>query len=91
MTKVMSVLLQVDDQLIAQKLFNRLYEIQDETLHHQVIKLHGYTCMLKLLKMFEGDLEVEKRIVDFLVALPKTTKNGITSSQIDKSFYSFMT
>lgn len=83
-TKVMSVLLQVDDQLIAQKLFNRLYEIQDETLHHQVIKLHGYTCMLKLLKMFEGDLEVEKRIVDFLIALPKTTKNGITSSQIDK-------
>lgn len=83
-TKVMSVLLQVDDQLITMKLFNRLLSIEDETLHHQVIKLHGYTCFVKLLQMFEGDLEVQGQLIQFLLALPKTTKNGITTSQIDK-------
>ncbi|QLL30390.1 hypothetical protein HG536_0A02070 [Torulaspora globosa] len=83
-TKVMSVLLQADDRLIAQKLFNRLYEIEDESLHHQVIKLHGYTCLAKLLQIFEDDLEMGQKIVSFLLKLPKTTKNGITASQIDQ-------
>lgn len=83
-TKVMSVLLQVDDRLIAQKLFNRLLEIEDESLHHQVIKLHGYTCLQKLMQMFEDDLEMGQKIVGFLLTLPKTTKNGITASQIDQ-------
>lgn len=84
-TKVMSVLLQVDDRIIAEKLFNRLCEIEDKALHHQVIKLHGYTCFSKLLQMFEDNLEMEQRILEFLIGLPKTTKNGITSSQIDQA------
>lgn len=88
-TKVMSVLLQVDDQLIAQKLFNRLYEIEEESLHHQVIKLHGYTCLSKLLQMFENDLEMGRKIISFLLRLPKTTKNGITSSQLDQEILHF--
>lgn len=83
-TKVMSVLLQVEDQLLAKKLLQRLFNIEDTSLHHQIIKLHGYTCFVKLLQLFGNDLEMEAKLVDFLLLLPKTTKNGIITSRIDK-------
>lgn len=82
-TKVMSVLLQVEDQLIASKLISRLEGLEDDTLYHHVIKLHGYTCFAKLFKLFENDLETKDRMLRFLLSLPKTTKNGIVNSQID--------
>ncbi|CCC71956.1 hypothetical protein NCAS_0I02880 [Naumovozyma castellii] len=81
--KVMSVLLQVDNEYIALKLFHRLYSIEDEILLHQVIKLHGYICFAKLLKTFADEINTEEEILELLERLPKTTKNGITSSQID--------
>lgn len=82
-TKVMSALLQAEDSLIALKLFGRIEKLEDETLYHHVIKLHGYTCFTKLLKIFENDIETENRLLDVLLSLPKTTKNGIVNSQID--------
>ncbi|CDH16462.1 probable Histone-lysine N-methyltransferase, H3 lysine-36 specific [Zygosaccharomyces bailii ISA1307] len=84
-TKVMSVLLQVEDKLLAKKLLQRLFDIEDDTsLHHQIIKLHGYTCFGKLLQIFRDVLEMEAKLIDFLLMLPKTTKNGIITSHIDK-------
>ncbi|EJS43214.1 set2p [Saccharomyces arboricola H-6] len=100
-TKIMSVLLQQDNKIIASKLLNRLFTIDDNSLRHQAIKLHGYTCFSKMLKLFdpeqpsqqvpEGEIEdgeddnklMTKKILDFLLELPKTTKNGIESSGID--------
>ncbi|CAI4043506.1 histone methyltransferase SET2 SKDI_10G0500 [Saccharomyces kudriavzevii IFO 1802] len=98
-TKIMSVLLQQDNKIIASKLLNRLFTIDDNSLRHQAIKLHGYTCFSKMLKLFdpeqsrqeeeESDVEEDdkkimiEKILDFLLELPKTTKNGIESSQID--------
>lgn len=101
-TKIMSVLLQQDNKIIASKLLNRLFTIDDNSLRHQAIKLHGYTCFSKMLKLFDpkqqqmqqedeiGNEEDDKRsmikkILDFLLELPKTTKNGILSSQIGDS------
>ncbi|CCF58774.1 hypothetical protein KAFR_0F01770 [Kazachstania africana CBS 2517] len=84
-TRVMSVLLQNENTLIASKLFKRLYLISDESLYYQVIKLHGYKCFTKLLKLFADDIKIEEAIVNFLDNLPKTTKNGIVASQIDTS------
>lgn len=97
-TKIMSVLLQQDNKIIASKLLKRLFTIDDDSLRHQAIKLHGYTCFSKMLKLFiteqpqvdgkgneteEDDIKFIKGILDFLLELPKTTRNGIESSQID--------
>lgn len=83
--KVMSVLLQVEDALLARKLLQRLFNIEpNSNLHHQILKLHGYTCFVKLLQLFKEDSPMEVKILDFILKLPKTTKNGIISSQIDK-------
>lgn len=82
-SKVMSVLLQADDELVALKLLERILLTQDEALHYQIIKLHGYRCFAKLLAMFQGQTEVQLDILRYVELLPKTTKNGIVSSQID--------
>ncbi|CCE61354.1 hypothetical protein TPHA_0A02720 [Tetrapisispora phaffii CBS 4417] len=82
--KVMSVLLQIDNEYIGKKLLGRLFDILDETLLTQVIKFHGYSCFAKLLKVYIKDIELVAQILEFLLRLPKSTKNGITSSQIDK-------
>ena len=94
-TKVMSVLLQCKNTLIASMLFKRLwftynYEDEDEddtalkhVLLNHVIKLHGYQCFKNMLQLFENDNNMLPDILEFLYHLPKTTKNGITSSHID--------
>ncbi|SCU87474.1 LADA_0E04214g1_1 [Lachancea dasiensis] len=83
-SKVMSVLLQADDILIIRRLMERILLTDDQNLHYQIIKLHGYRCFNKLLTTFENDTEFQENIIKYLVRLPKTTKNGILSSQIDK-------
>lgn len=95
-TKVMSVLLQCDNKLIASKLFRRLwltYTYEDENdediklkevLLHQVIKLHGYQCFKNILQLFNEDQNLLQDILEFLYQLPKTTKNGIIASHIDE-------
>ncbi|CAR23967.1 histone methyltransferase SET2 [Lachancea thermotolerans CBS 6340] len=83
-SKVMSVLLQADDNLIIRRLMERILLTKDQTMHYQIIKLHGYRCFNKLLGIFEDDSEIQLEILEYLNCLPKTTKNGIISSQIDK-------
>ncbi|EDO18530.1 hypothetical protein Kpol_2001p35 [Vanderwaltozyma polyspora DSM 70294] len=90
-TKVMSVLLQIDDEYIGQKLLSRLFMITDESLLHQVIKFHGYRCFAKLLQFYANDIGLLGQILEFLDRLPKTTKNGITSSGIDKKINDLIT
>lgn len=82
-SKVMSVLLQIDDKLIAEKLLERVLLTEDQNLHYQIIKLHGYRCFTQLLSLFEDNTELQSDLLQYLETLPKTTKNGITSSQID--------
>lgn len=82
-TKVMSVLLQINNKFIAEKLFNRLFPIEENELLHQVIKLHGYKCFSNLIELFMDNEKIILKILKFLGRLPKTTKNGIVSSQLD--------
>lgn len=82
--RVMSVLIQTDDKFIAEKLLERILLTTDEAMHYQVIKLHGYLVFNKLLTMFADDSEIPSKILNFLKDLPKTTKNGIINSGIDK-------
>ena len=82
--RVMSVLLQVDDAFIAEKLLERIITTDDEAMHYQFIKLHGYLICSRLLTMFEDKPHIVAKILNFLAMLPKTTKNGITQSGIDK-------
>lgn len=82
-TKVMSVLLQVENKMIALKIFQRLFPIIDESLLYQVIKFHGYKCFNNLLNIFKDEELVISDILNFLSKLPKTTKNGIVVSQLD--------
>ena len=82
-TKVMSVLLQIDDSYIGATLLKRLFLIDDESLLHQVIKFHGYSCFAKLLQFYENDIGIQMQILEFLSRLPKTTRNGITTALID--------
>ena len=82
-TKVMSVLLQIDGSYIGAKLLKRLFLIDDESLLHQVIKFHGYSCFAKLLQFYENDIGIQMQILEFLSRLPKTTRNGITTALID--------
>ncbi|SMN22324.1 similar to Saccharomyces cerevisiae YJL168C SET2 Histone methyltransferase with a role in transcriptional elongation, methylates a lysine residue of histone H3 [Maudiozyma saulgeensis] len=95
-TKVMSVLLQCNNKLIASMLFKRLwltynYEDEDDEdknlkqlLLNQVIKLHGYQCFKNLFQLFQdNDDDILSDIIEFLYHLPKSTKNGIISSHID--------
>ncbi|KAL3232066.1 Histone-lysine N-methyltransferase, H3 lysine-36 specific [Nakaseomyces bracarensis] len=81
--KVISVLLQVENKQLAAKLFDRLYLSTNEDLLHQVLKLHGYTCFAKLLQLFNMEKQMLTKLLEFLLKLPKTTKNGILSSHID--------
>ncbi|SCU96089.1 LAFA_0G04192g1_1 [Lachancea sp. 'fantastica'] len=83
-SKVMSVLLQADDILIIRRLTERILLTTDQDLHYQIIKLHGYRCFNKLLTTFQEDTEFQLKILHYLDSLPKTTKNGIISSQINK-------
>ena len=94
--KVMSVLLQCENVLIASKLFERLwltYEYEDENdddvelkqvLLQQIIKLHGYQCFKNVLNLFAEDDELLQDVIELLYNLPRTTKNVITSSHIDE-------
>lgn len=82
--RVMSVLIQTDDHFIAEKLLERIVLTFDEALHYQFIKLHGYTVFSKLLSMFDSDSEIPFKILNFLKSLPRTTKNGIINSGIEK-------
>ncbi|QEU58519.1 Set2 [Kluyveromyces lactis] len=82
--RVMSVLLQIDDAFIAEKLLERITLTEDEAMHYQFIKLHGYLIFSRLIAMFEDKPDVIWQILNFLLVLPKTTKNGIIHSGIDK-------
>lgn len=82
-TKVMSVLLQIENKMFALKLFQRLFPITDESLLYQVIKFHGYKCFNHLLDIFKDKELVTSDILNFLSKLPKTTKNGILMAQLD--------
>ncbi|AGO12231.1 AaceriAEL128Cp [[Ashbya] aceris (nom. inval.)] len=88
--KVMSVLLQIDDKFMCSKLLERILLTSDETMRYQIIKLHGYKCFSKLLGLFETDENTQHRILEYLSDLPKTTKNGIVSSQVDKKVESLL-
>ncbi|SCU99595.1 LAME_0G04104g1_1 [Lachancea meyersii CBS 8951] len=83
-SKVMSVLLQADDILIIKRLTERILLTSDQNLHYQIIKLHGYRCFSKLLATFCDEPNFQLEILQYLDCLPKTTKNGILLSQIDK-------
>ncbi|CCK69352.1 histone methyltransferase SET2 KNAG_0C02410 [Huiozyma naganishii CBS 8797] len=89
-TKIMSVLLQLDNKLIALKLFQRLFSIESESLLYKVIKLHGYKCFANLLELFGEDEDVIKDILVFLDKLPKTTKNGVVASHINEKVRAVM-
>ncbi|CDO91824.1 unnamed protein product [Kluyveromyces dobzhanskii CBS 2104] len=82
--RVMSVLLQIDDAFIAEKLLERITLTEDEAMHYQFIKLHGYLICSRLIAMFEDKPDIVWKILNFLTVLPKTTKNGIIHSGIDK-------
>lgn len=82
-TKVMSALLQIDNKMIALKIFQRLFPVTEESLLHQVIKLHGYKCFSNILKLFNTDELTTSDILEFLSKLPKTIKNGIISAHLD--------
>ncbi|SCV00952.1 LAMI_0G08350g1_1 [Lachancea mirantina] len=81
-SKVMGVLLQLDDELIARRLTERLFLTKDQALHFQIIKLHGYRCFAKLLTTFRDDIDFCTELLEYLEGLPKTTKNGIVSSRL---------
>ncbi|AMD20356.1 HDL388Cp [Eremothecium sinecaudum] len=81
--KVMSVLLQTDDHFFCSKLLQRILLTTDETMHYQIIKLHGYKCFSKLLTVFDNEEATQYEILTYLLQLPKTTKNGIILSQLD--------
>lgn len=93
--KVMSVLLQCENVLVASKLFERLwltYDYDDENeddielkqiLLQQIVKLHGYQCFKNVLGLFKDDDELLQDALELLYNLPRTTKNMITASHID--------
>lgn len=87
--RVMSVLLQTDDEFICSKLLERILITTEENMQYQIIKLHGYQCFHKLLTLFNKQYDTVSRILTYLSMLPKTTKNGIVLSQIDKKVESF--
>lgn len=80
---VMPVLLQIKSKPVAQKLLERLFPVEKNSLLNLIIKLHGYKCFTNLLDLFKNDLVVMADILDFLITFPKTTKNGITASKLD--------
>ena len=54
------------------------------TLYYQIIKLHGYKCLAKVMQTFDTDESVLENVLRFLLRLPRTTRNGIDSSHIDE-------
>ena len=53
------------------------------TLYYQIIKLHGYKCLAKVMQTFDTDESMLEKVLRFLLRLPRTTRNGIDSSHID--------
>lgn len=82
-TKVINVLSQIENKMISLKIFQCLFHITKESLLYQVIKFHGYKCFNNLLNLFKDDEIITSNILNFLSKLPKTTKNGILSAQLD--------
>ncbi|CCH63102.1 hypothetical protein TBLA_0J01040 [Henningerozyma blattae CBS 6284] len=90
-TKVMSVLLQLEDNsniiLLAEKLLKRISPLNKEEnreLIQQVIKLHGYKCFSRLLPIFikHNEINLIETVLIILNNLPKTTRNGIINSNL---------
>ena len=69
-TKVRSVLLQIENKMISLKIFQCLFPITKESLLYQVIKFNGYN----LLNLFKDDEIITSDILNFLSKLLKTTK-----------------
>ncbi|KAK3692906.1 methyltransferase-like protein [Podospora appendiculata] len=81
--KVMATLIQCKEKWIAVKLLARLQDIDDDHLHHRVVKMHGYQILKSTLNSFKDDTNMVLQILDILYKLPRITKNKISDSNIE--------
>lgn len=81
--RAMSALMKVDDRVVVSKLIERLYLTEDPKIHAQVVKLHGYKTLSKVLKQHREDDTLTFRVLLVLQRWPSMTRNKIELSQIE--------
>lgn len=83
-SKVMGALMRVQDLHITQKLIERIYLTNDDSINSSIIRVHGYKTLSQIIKAFKDeDNDLISKILIILSKWPKVTRNKISSSQIE--------
>ncbi|ANB13852.1 histone methyltransferase SET2 [Sugiyamaella lignohabitans] len=82
-TKIMSALLQGQEQWLIEKLVNRIFITDDSSVHGQVMRMHGYQVFSVILAADWPNDVVPLMILEILTRWPRLTKNKISSSKIE--------
>ncbi|ODV90547.1 hypothetical protein CANCADRAFT_31467 [Tortispora caseinolytica NRRL Y-17796] len=82
-SKVMSVLLQVKEGWLVQKLLNRIHVTADDSIQRKVMKFHGYQMLASVLQKWKDDVPIVLTVLNILIQWPTVTRNKISSSQIE--------
>ncbi|KAL6947260.1 hypothetical protein ACO0QE_002139 [Hanseniaspora vineae] len=83
-SKVVAALLQTRSKALCMKLIQRVMLTKDETLKLEMVKLHGYSAISNVLDVLRSKERYVKIILKYLLTLPKTFRDTIVSSRIDK-------
>ncbi|OEJ86209.1 Histone-lysine N-methyltransferase, H3 lysine-36 specific [Hanseniaspora osmophila] len=83
-SKVVAALLQTRSKALCMKLIQRVMLTKDETLKLEMVKLHGYSAISNVLDVLRAKERYVKIILKYLLTLPRTFRDTIVSSRIDK-------
>ncbi|ANZ73736.1 BA75_00776T0 [Komagataella pastoris] len=98
-SKVTSALLKTQDYIILRKLIERVSLTKDSEVLKEIVRLRGYQCVANILTMIVLDQEQQQvdvesftlSILDMLESWPNSSRNRISSSQIESVLESVKT
>ncbi|ODQ79319.1 hypothetical protein BABINDRAFT_8273 [Babjeviella inositovora NRRL Y-12698] len=83
---VMAALLHSQESVVVSKLVERIYVTDAESIHTNIIKLHGYQTFSKLLTNYQkSNPDLVVMALKVLLKWPKITRNKISSSTIEET------
>ncbi|ODV63736.1 histone methyltransferase SET2 ASCRUDRAFT_78768 [Ascoidea rubescens DSM 1968] len=80
--KIISGLIQSQNEIITLKLLERLYNTEKQEIDYTIIRLHGYKTLGSILKK-ESDT-ISELILKIFLKWPRITKNKIVSSNVEE-------
>ncbi|PRT52728.1 Histone-lysine N-methyltransferase, H3 lysine-36 specific [Wickerhamiella sorbophila] len=83
-SRLMAALMQQKaEPWLSRKLVDRIFVSQDQSVHIEVMRMHGYEIFASLLTLHNAEEKLAEKVLQTLACWPQMTRNKISSSKIE--------